>query len=121
MARGGPGQLRRRGSPPGPASLAGAEDTEKPVKGMAGWWSRLFYPYRVLLVFSLLVCLLQILVGISFFNNSRGEEEPGPSKAAPPPAPPPDPVAAPHTENIIPCNLTVTSKEVLSAVRRAST
>ena len=27
---------------------------------MAGWFSRLFYPYRLLLLFSLIVCLVQV-------------------------------------------------------------
>ena len=34
--------------------------SESEGKGMGSWCSRLFYPYRLLLLFSLIVCLLQV-------------------------------------------------------------
>eukprot|EP00092_Neocalanus_flemingeri_P009591 GFUD01010322.1.p1 GENE.GFUD01010322.1~~GFUD01010322.1.p1 ORF type:complete len:916 (+),score=308.33 GFUD01010322.1:197-2749(+) len=97
---------------------------------MASWWSRLFYPYRVLLLFSLVACVLQILVGISFFNSfsdsNSGKTKPSetePAKAKEKLSSPPEPqiqtLSAASKDLSFPCN--ITGKEAVSAINRATT
>ena len=107
------------------------------MKMMPSWFSRLFYPYRLLLLFSLVVCLIQILVGISFFHtispqythNTTADTH---SVASPPkPGSPPvvlDPLAKQikdasleiqHPDITVSCN--ITSREAVSAINRATT
>jgi protein xylosyltransferase len=112
------------------AQLEGAE--EKLKEKMPSWCSKIFYPYRLLLLFSLVVCLLQILIGVSFFSTfssqqgSRKAPEPPDVPPRPPAVPAPDALAAKqaaslasrHPELHVPCN--VTGKEAVSAVTRAT-
>lgn len=105
---------------------------------MPSWCSRLFYPYRLLLLFSLLVCLTQILIGISFFNTyssqygstRKGQAPHSPTLNMPRVV---DPLASPlasslqglasrHPSLTFPCNMTVVDhKEAASALSRAAT
>jgi len=39
------------------------------------WWNRIFYRYRLLLILAFAVCLLQILVGISFLSSRHDQNE----------------------------------------------
>ena len=95
---------------------------------MASWCPRLFYPYRVLLLFSLVICVLQILVGISFFNTfshrysgktQPSETQPAKEKLKSPPEPQIPSLSASATDLSFPCN--ITGKEALSAINRATT
>lgn len=83
---------------------------------MPAWWHRIFFPYRLLLLFSLAVCLLQILVGISFSHTFSSRYT-----SRTPPGPPQDPPPVPLESKSglrYPCN--ITAKEAVSAINRAT-
>ena len=80
------------------------------MRRMFGWTGRLCRSYKLLLFLTGIACILQIWMGISFFNRT----------AEPPSQRPPEAVKSSTSENVsFPCN--VTSKEALSALSRAKT
>ena len=93
---------------------------------MSRWCPRLFSSYRVLILFSLVLCILQFLVGISFFStfSHRTSAKSGPSDAQAPKEKlqaPPEPkiLSSSATGLSFPCN--ITGKEAVSAINRATT
>jgi len=122
------GGVRRRGEIVTNRDTKHSDNSERDNKPgdkatMASWCSRVFYPYRVLLLFSLVICVLQILVGISFFNTysdktEKSETQPNKEKLlSSPPEPKIPPLSDPDLS--FPCN--ITGKEAVSAFKRATT
>ena len=93
---------------------------------MSRWCPRLFTSYRVLILFSLVVCILQFLVGISFFNTfshrTSSKSVPSDAQAAKEKLQaPPEPgiLSSSATGLSFPCN--ITGREAVSAINRATT
>eukprot|EP00090_Calanus_glacialis_P003355 TRINITY_DN12484_c0_g1_i5.p1 TRINITY_DN12484_c0_g1~~TRINITY_DN12484_c0_g1_i5.p1 ORF type:complete len:892 (-),score=268.22 TRINITY_DN12484_c0_g1_i5:184-2859(-) len=93
---------------------------------MSRWCPRLFSSYRVLILFSLVLCILQFLVGISFFStfSHRTSAKSGPSDeqaAKEKLQAPPEPkiLSSSATGLSFPCN--ITGREAVSAINRATT
>ena len=80
---------------------------------MVTWLGRLCRSYKLLLLFTLIVCILQILMGISFFNTFSPKLVPSPLSSVSP-----SPVVSGQNVTFS-CN--VTNKEALSALSRAKT
>ena len=76
---------------------------------MFGWSWRLCRSYKLLLLLTVIVCVLQIWMGISFFNTTG--ESPGVRR----------PEAAKSSSPNVSFSCNVTSKEALSALSRAKT
>ena len=93
---------------------------------MSRWCPRLFSSYRVLILFSLVLCILQFIVGISFFSTfylqTSSKSEPGDAQAAKEKLQaPPEPkiLSSSATGLSFPCN--ITGREAVSAINRATT
>ena len=88
-------------------------------KKMKRWIPRLFYSYRLLILFSLVVCILQFLVGFSFFHtfSHRVSNKPAPTEERKDAEPRISSSSA--TGLSFPCN--ITGKEAVSAINRATT
>ena len=125
--------VRRRGEVVSEKDTKNSDNSESEKKAapdkasmMRRWCPRLFYSYRVLILFSLVVCILQILVGISFFStfSHRTGDKSVPSKTQPSTVKAqllPEPQISPSSATGLsfPCN--ITGKEAVSAINRATT
>jgi len=122
--------VRRRGevvTDTKPSEILESDTQAGDTAGMARWFPRLFYPYRVLLLFSLVVCILQILVGISFFstfshryNDNGKQSETQVAKENHSASPVKQQISSIFDSGLdFPCN--ITGKEAVSAINRATT